>query len=58
MNNKESNEIIDEGEEMDINEPSDELLEKISLNNDSLNEDFVKLNIYLFNFNVGFKKKI
>ena len=47
MNNKESNEIIDEGEEMDINEPSDELLEKISLNNDSLNEDFVKLNIYL-----------
>lgn len=58
MDNKESNEIIDEGEEMDINEPSDELLEKISLNNDSLNEDFVKLNIYLFNFNVGFKKKI
>ena len=58
MNNKESNEIIDEGIEMDINEPSDELLEKISLNNDSLNEDFVKLNIYLFNFNVGFKKKI
>ena len=58
MNNKESNEIIDEGEEMDINEPSDELFEKISLNNDSLNEDFVKLNIYLFNFNVGFKKKI
>ncbi len=47
MNNKESNEIIDEGEEMDINEPSDELFEKISLNNDSLNEDFVKLNIYL-----------
>ena len=41
MNNKESNEIIDEGEEIDINEPSDELLEKISLNNDSLNEDFV-----------------
>ena len=58
MNNKESNEIIDEGEEIDINEPSDELLEKISLNNDSQNEDFVKLNIYLFNFNVGFKKKI
>ena len=57
MNNKESNEIIDEGEEIDINEPSDELLEKISLNNDSQNEDFVKLNIYLFNFNVGFKKK-
>ena len=47
MYNKESNEIIDEGEEMDINEPSDELFEKISLNNDSLNEDFVKLNIYL-----------
>ena len=40
MNNKESNEIIDEGEEKDINDPSEELLENISLNNDCLNEVF------------------
>lgn len=40
MNNKESNEIIDEGEEKDINDPSEELLENISLNNDCPNEDF------------------
>ena len=40
MNNKESNEIIDEGEEIYINDPSEELLENISLNNDCLNEDF------------------
>ena len=39
MNNKESNEIIDEGEEIDINDPSEELLENISLNNEYLNED-------------------
>ena len=35
MNNKESNEIIDEDEEIHINIPSKELLEIISLNNDS-----------------------
>ena len=40
MKNKESNEIIDEGEEIDINDPSEEILENISLNNDCLNEDF------------------
>ena len=40
MNNKESNEIIDEGEEISINDPSEELLENIILNNDCLNEDF------------------
>ena len=40
MNNKESNEIIDEGEEIYINDLSEELLENISLNNDCLNEDF------------------
>ena len=40
MSNKGNNEIIDEGEEIDINDPSDELLENISLNNDGLNEDF------------------
>ena len=53
MNNKESNEIIDEGEEIDINDPSEELLENISLNNDCLNEDFdcstsLKVKIYSF----------
>ena len=31
MNNKDSNEIIDEGEEIDINAPSEELLENIIL---------------------------
>ena len=31
MNNKDSNEIIDEGEEIDINDPSEELLENIIL---------------------------
>ena len=40
MNKKESNEIIDEGKEIDINDPSEELLENISLNNDCPNEDF------------------
>ena len=40
MNNKESNEIIDEGEEKDINDPSEELLENTSPNNDCPNEDF------------------
>ena len=39
-NNKESNEIIDEDEEIHINVPSEELLENISLNNDCLNEVF------------------
>ena len=40
MNNKESNEIIDEDEEIHINVPSEELLENISLNNNCLNEVF------------------
>ena len=40
MNNKESNEIIDEDEEIPLNVPSEELLGNISLNNDCLNQVF------------------